>query len=199
MKKLFHLPRILLSSNKGLSLIEVLVVSFFSVIIMGVLSYLLIAGESANSASAVRSELQAEVRRAVDWITRDARQAVTWELAQNTPSGIHIKFKMVQGWSGGALQLSDYFIEYTYDSNTGVITRKKIDVATGDLLQSWVINNIISEPFYTRDTSDNVVALNADDLRSCGKLIVDIDGRKLIKGSTYFDYSLTAEIKVRNE
>jgi hypothetical protein len=106
---------------------------------------------------------------------------------------------MVQGWSGGALQLSDYFIEYTYDSNTGVITRKKIDVATGDLLQSWVINNIISEPFYTRDTSDNVVVLNADDLRSCGKLIVDIDGRKLIKGSTYFDYSLTVEIKVRNE
>ncbi len=188
--------------NNGFTIVEVFCSAVVISFIVGVLYYTLSSGEYSRAASATKIDVQSEVRRSMDWITRDVRQAVSWDIADasNTPSDTHIKFRRVEGWNTTSelLLLSSNYTEYTYDGNNDTITRRLSD-ASNNTIQTWALNNITQVPFYTRDGSGSVVALNGGDLLTSRKLVVLIQGSKPIKGSLNATSVLTEEVKIRNE
>lgn len=194
--------RKVLSRGSGFTLVEVLNVAVISAFIMGVLFYALNSGQFSWEVNAARAQVQAEVRRSIDWITKDARQTVSWDLGDvdNSPSGTHIKFRQVLGWdiNTKVLQLTSECLEYTYDANSHTITRRRSD-SSDNTLQTWTLNNIVEPPFYTRDTSGNTVTLNTGDLLTSRKLIVRIKGQKQVRGGLIIESTLTEEVKIRNE
>jgi hypothetical protein len=162
-------------------------------------------GEFSSSVSSTKVDLQAEVRRTMDWITKDVRQSVSWEIADavnNNPSDTHIKFRQVQGWNttSDTYLLNGNYTEYTYNAGSNTITRRVSD-ASNNTLQTWNFNNIMQAPFYTRDSGSNTVPLtgHSSDLLTSRRLIIVIAGQKQVRGSTNTTYALTEEVKVRNE
>ncbi|MFH0827324.1 MAG: hypothetical protein V1923_05535 [Candidatus Omnitrophota bacterium] len=191
-----------LFSSKGFTLVEVFCSAIVISFIVGVLFYALSSGEYSRSVSAAKIDVQSEVRRSMDWITRDVRQAVSWDIADasNSPSDTHIKFRRVEGWNltSDLLLLSTNFTEYTYDSSNYTVTRRMSD-SSNNTIQTWILNNIQQAPFYTLDGSGGIVSLNGGDLLTSRKLIVLINGSKPIKGSLNATSVLTEEVKIRNE
>ncbi|MFH1457911.1 MAG: hypothetical protein ABIG31_01940 [Candidatus Omnitrophota bacterium] len=191
-----------LSQGCGFTIIEVLCSVTVASFIVGVLFYALSSAEYSRAASAAKIEVQSEVRRSIDWIVKDVRQAVSWEIADadNSPSNTHIKFRKVEGWNTTAetFLLSADYTEYTYDSGDDRITRRLSD-SDDETKQTWSLNHIQRAPFYTLDGSGNVVALNGGDLLTSRKLVIDIRGSKPIKGSLNATATLIEEVKIRNE
>ena len=186
--------------ESGFTIIEVLFSALLTALLLAGSFYALSTGELSGTLSFAKADLQAEVRRTLDWIVKDVRQTVSWEVANNSPSGIHIKFRQVEGWdtANNILLMSTNFIEYSYDSASSTMTRKSLD-AGGNVLQSWLFNNITASPFYTRDATGNIVTLNSTDLLTSRKLIASISGQKQVRGALNTGCSLSEEIKIRNE
>ncbi|OGX46671.1 MAG: hypothetical protein A3G38_00710 [Omnitrophica WOR_2 bacterium RIFCSPLOWO2_12_FULL_51_8] len=190
------------NSPQGLTLLE----SFFAVAILGAVIAILFlsfsAGELSQAASSVKLELQAQARRLSDWIGNDARQAVSWEIADagNSPDSAHIKFRQVVGWDTVANNylLSTNYVEYAYDSGQGSVTRKILDPG-GGVIQSWNFDYVVQPPFYTRDPANNPVALNSSDLLTSRRLITTIVLQKTIRGGLSTGFSMSNEVKIRNE
>lgn len=188
--------------NKGFTIVEVFCSAIIISFIVGVLFYTLSSGEYSRAASAAKIDVQSEVRRSMDWITRDVRQAVSWDIAEasNSPSDMHIKFRQVEGWNTTSelLLLSSNYTEYSYDTFNHTVTRRLSD-SSNNTIQTWTLNNIMQAPFYTMDGSGSVVSLNGGDLLTSRKLVVLIHGSKPIKGSLNATSVLTEEVKIRNE
>ncbi len=140
------------------------------------------------------------MRRILDWIVRDVRQAVSWEIANNSPGAAHIKFRKVDSWDTGmdSLVLSSEYTEYDYDSTNKILTRKTL-AQDGSILQAWAFNNITEDPFYTRDATGEIVVLNETDLRTNKRLIAVITGERQVRQGSNITLSLTEEVKIRNE
>jgi len=186
--------------KKGVTLFEALVVVFIlSLVLSGVLMGLK-TGEFFFPLSAAKIDLHAKVRNLMNWITKDARQAPVWSIANNGPTDSYIKFQQVQGLdtTTGQYVLSSDYIEYTYDSTLNKIVRNVIDPA-GIATKTWEAGDITQPPFYTRDSGGAEVALNKDDLNSSGKLIILLNGQKQVRGALNVPYSLRMEVKIRNE
>jgi len=98
-------------------LIEVLLVAAISSVIVGILFYAMNAGNLSFNLSSARADLQAEVRRSMDWIVKDVRQTTGAEIASNNPTDSKIKFRVCQGHDGSNLVWSSAEIEYSYYSN----------------------------------------------------------------------------------
>lgn len=188
------------NKTSGLTIIEVLFSTLLIALLMSGFFYALSTGELSNTFSSAKADLQAEVRRTIDWIIKDVRQTVSWDIANNNPSDAYIKFRQAQGWdtTNNVLLLNSDFIEYVYDANAKTITRKGLD-AGGNTIQAWTFNNIISPPFYTINSGGAVVALNSTDLLTSRRLVVVISAQKQVKGALNTSCSLTGEIKIRNE
>lgn len=184
----------------GFTIIEVLFGALFTGLMLAGFFYALSTGELSSTLSSAKADLQAEVRRTMDWIVKDVRQTVSWDMANNSPSDAHIKFRQVDGWDtvNNLLSMSANSVEYSYDAASEKITRKSLD-SGGNVLQVWTFNNITASPFYTRDATGSVVALNSTDLLTSGKLIASISGQKQVRGSLNTSCSLSEEIKIRNE
>jgi len=167
--------------------------------LMSGIFFALSSGELSGTFSSARADQQGEVRRTLDWIVNDIRQTVSWEIANNSPSPEHIKFRQVEGWNTATdtFLLSANYIEYTFDINTNTVTRSLVD-GSGNTLQSWVFNNIVQAPFSTINSSGLTVPLNSGDLLTSTKIVVLISGQNQIRGKT-ITYSLTEEVKIRNE
>lgn len=184
----------------GLTIIEVLFSALLTGLLLAGFFYALTTGELSNTFSSAKADLQAQVRMMMDWILKDARQTVSWDIANNNPSDTHIKFRQAQGWdtANNTLLLNSDFIEYAYDANAKTITRKGLDAA-GNTIQSWVFDNIISSPFYTINSGGDIVSLNSTDLLTSARLVVLISAQKQVRGALNTSCSLTGEIKIRNE
>ncbi|KPK98577.1 MAG: hypothetical protein AMJ95_03550 [Omnitrophica WOR_2 bacterium SM23_72] len=191
-----------LFSIKGFTIVEVLCSAIVISFIVGVLFYALSSGEYSRTASAAKIDVQSEVRRSMDWIARDVRQAVSWDIADtsNSPSDTHIKFRKVEGWNTTSelLLLSNNYTEYTYNTSNHTVIRRLSD-SSNNTIQTWTLNNIQQAPFYTVNSSGSVVPLNDGDLLTSRKLILVINGTKPIKGSLNATATLTEEVKIRNE
>jgi len=61
------------------------------------------------------------------------------------------------------------------------------------------LNYIIQTPFYTRDTSNNIVALTSGNLLTSRKLVIVIVGQKQVRGALNASFTITEEVKIRNE
>ncbi|MCX5703279.1 MAG: hypothetical protein NT066_02135 [Candidatus Omnitrophica bacterium] len=188
---------------KGFTIIETLIVALTTGILMTGLFYALNTGESSRSFNEAQIEVQSEVRRAVDWIAKDVRQAYSRNIGSNStdPSSTHIKFQKVIGYNttSNSTVLSNNFIEYTYDPDLKTITR----IDSGNSL-NWTFRNIIQPPFYTNNNVSNIVI---DPLSSgldspmvqTGNLVINITGEKPVKSGLNATYTLTEEVKIRNE
>lgn len=181
-REALRLSRALLTKISGFSLIEILVTVLILVVIFSGLFFVLNIGRFSSTTSSEKLELQEQVRRVTDWIVKDVRQTVAYQIANNQPSSTHIKFKVCLGHDGNDRIWSDDFIEYTYDSDLNRLIRADYD--TG---QIWNFDNIIAEPFDIGAVSSN----NA--------LVVTITGQRQRIGLPNMTSTLTANIKIRNE
>ncbi|MCM8796721.1 MAG: hypothetical protein NC923_02405 [Candidatus Omnitrophica bacterium] len=166
---------------------------------MGCVFYALNIIQDSTALSSTKANLQASLRYALDWIVKDVRQSVSWDVANNKPSSSYIKFRQVQGWDTTAdtFLLSSYYLEYIYDPNAHTITRRLSD-ATNNTLQTWVFHNITQPPFSTVNSSGTIVALNSTDLLTSRVLIIQISGETQVNIHTSTSYTLTGEVKIRN-
>ena len=174
-------------------------VAFIGVLIAGGLISTLITGVSISRVSSAKVYAYAEARRISDWISRDLRQAVVWDLANNNPSAIHLKFRPVLGWDiiGNTYQLDSNSIEYNYDADAHTLTRKTLDNANA-LINSWVFKNVTALPFFIRNSSGNLIALD-NSIGTSKKVIVVLSVENQASDGVSFNVSLSSEIKIRNE
>ena len=183
----------------GFTLIETLIVGLIVTIVFGIILYAVNVGQVSFTLSSARANLQSEVRRTIGWIIKDTRQAVSWDMANNNPTPSYIKFRQVVGWdtTNNALLLSNYYIEYTYNSINNTITRRTSDLSN-NTIGIWILNDVISQPFFTVNSSGSVVPLNQSDLLTSKQLIITISGQGQVSGNQNTTYALTEEVQIRN-
>jgi len=184
---------------KGFTLTETLFVTLILGVIIGVFFYAVNAMQLSFTLSSARGNLQSEVRRTIGWIIKDARQAVSWDIANNSPTPSYIKFRQVTGWDtvSNTFLLSDYYIEYTYNAVNNTIIRRTSDLSN-NTIGLWTLNDIIAAPFSTIDSLGNIVPLNKSDLLTSKQLVITISGQGKVSGTQNTTYSLTEEVQIRN-
>ncbi|TRZ96160.1 hypothetical protein D4R78_01525 [bacterium] len=194
------------ANQGGFTIIEALLCTLFITIIFSALFLTLNIGQLSSPANAAKIELRDNLRRLLDWITRDVRNTSRGEIAANNPSADYIKFRQVQGMDTqtGYYILSSDYIEYAYNSIDQKITRNLLD-SSGNVLQSWEFGGITQSPFYTRDSLGALVVLSQGLLLNSGILIVDIRAEKQVcevrinQNCLNLTLALSGEIKIRNE
>ncbi|MHB8155622.1 MAG: hypothetical protein ACYDFR_06210 [Candidatus Omnitrophota bacterium] len=207
--------RLTLLDKRGISIVEVLLVTAIISLLMGSIFYLLSVAESSRLVSIAKTEVQSEVRRAMDWIVSDVRQTTPASIINNLPPNpsTHIKFQKVIGYSvKGGIPSPDFgnFIEYTYDSGSKTITRTDPGNSPG----SWTFNNIViqlsddithvlvNHPiFNTRLLDGSIEPLTPVSLITERNLVVEIIGKKEVKlplRTIDVVYLLKEEINTRN-
>jgi hypothetical protein len=205
--------RLIFPGKKGVSVVEILLVTVIISLLVGGIFYILTVTHSLRLVSTAKIELQSEVRRAMDWIVNDVRQTVNYSigaggLSGNDPSSTHIKFKKVIDYDtagSGSVLLGD-FIEYTFDPSTHTITRT--DLTTD---QSWIFSNIVLNAppfnagiFYTRLSTGELVVIDPvtsgdnSPVYQTGNLIIVLTGQKQTHANTEINYTLKEEVKIRN-
>ncbi len=189
----------MLNNKRAFTIIEILISALIGAFMVTVLFYILNGGQNINDLSSAKVAAQSQARRASDWISSDLRQAVVWDLANNSPSATHIKFRLVLGWdiAGNTYQLDANYIEYNYDAAADTLTRNLVNGA-GAVLKFWVFNDIITQPFFTRDGSGTLIALD-NSVGTSKKIVTLISVNKVSSKGVNSTASLTAEIKIRNE
>ncbi len=206
--------RLTLLNRRGFTIIEALLVTAIISLLMGSVFYLLSAAQSSRFFSSAKTEVQSEVRRAMDWIVNDVRQTVSWSIGAggvggNNPLSTHIKFQKVTDYNtaGSGSAVLGNFIEYTYDSVAKTITRTDPGTSPG----SWTFRNIIfneapfdSGVFYTKLSDGSIVVIdpvNTGDnspVYQTGNLVIVITGQKQVNGASNISYTLSEEVKIRN-
>jgi len=189
----------LLDKKRAFTIIEVLLVSLIGALIVGALFFILYTGTNINDISSAKVIAQSQARRASDWVNKDLHQAVVWDLANNAPSPTHIKFRPVLGWNiaGDTYQLDTNYIEYNYDVNSRKLTRNLLNGA-GAVLNSWEFGDVMTQPFFTRDSFGNLIGLD-NSVGTSKKIITVISVNKVSGKGVSLTVSLTTETKIRNE
>lgn len=197
------MQRLSLNRQKGFTLVEALLVISIISLLMAVTFFLMNAVENTRLVHAAKTQVQSEVRRAMDWIVNDVRQTVNWSIGSktNNPSSTHIKFQKVTGFNtaGVGSPILGNYIEYTYDSTLQTITRTDLGTNT-----SWTFRNIIQAPFFTRKLDNSIVVIDpvvaGDDspVLNTGNLVVVLAGSQLLGTSTEVTFTLNEEVKIRN-
>ena len=192
-----------LLSKRGISILEVLLVTVITGLLMGSIFYILSVAQSSRLVSTAKIEVQSEVRRAMDWIVMDVRQTVNYSIGSkdNNPLSTHIKFKKVIDYntSGSGSAIFGNFVEYTYDPNSQTITRA--DLSTG---RSWIFRNITQALFSTRLLGGGIVVIdpvnpgNDSPIFTTDNLIIEIRGQKQANATENVNYVLKEEVKIRN-
>lgn len=190
------------TKRKGFSLVELAVAAFILSIILGALFMALSTGDLSFTVNAAKLEIQSRIRIVMDWIIKDVRQAISWNIASdpNAPSTQHLKFNL---WSWNTTtntwDLSDDYIEYEYDAFSQKLIRRFYDSATAQTM-TVEFNNITEAPFYTTyiGPGDPGNVLEADQLRNFRVLIVVLKGQKIVRNSIYAPFNLMSEVKIRN-
>lgn len=189
-----------LNNARAFTLIEVLFAALIGAFIVGVLFYILNLGSQINQVSSRKIMLQSQARRITDWIAQDLRETVRYSIKNNNPTNAHIRFQRVlgRGVVEGTYQLEVNYIDYTYDSGLHRLTRS-IVTDTGVLANtapnpnSWFFNDIMTEPFSTRDDAGS--SLDLDAVSEIKRVVVLIK----VQNQTGEEVSLTSEVKIRNE
>jgi hypothetical protein len=179
--------------------VETLWVTLILGLITGIFFYATNVTQLSFNLSSARGSLQSEVRRSIGWITKDVRQAVSWDIANNNPTPSYIKFRQVTGWdtANNTFLLSNYYIEYTYNAVNNTIVRRTSTLAN-NTIGLWTLNDVIQVPFSTRNSLGTIVPLNNSDLLTSKQLIITISGQSQVSGGQNTTYSLTEEVQIRN-
>jgi type II secretory pathway pseudopilin PulG len=196
-----HLPPGSSVNRIGFTLVEALASILIIGVVMAALSVALTIGETSRSISTAQVDLQAKVRGVLDIVIRDFRQTISWEIANNAPSTTYAKFRPVQGWNttSDTLSLAGNYTEYSYSAENTTLTRNILD-SDGAVLSSRNFYNITAVPFYTVDINNNsIVPMTQAALLNSGRAVIVIAGETQAKQGRTLNYTLTEEVKVRNE
>lgn len=188
------LPRPLNKAG-GFTLVEILVATFIFTIIVGSLLVTLNSGKLSSTIGSARVELQAKLRNILGLIVRDVRQTNSVSINSNDPGIDHIKFNKVTGIdnSSGVYTLDTLSIEYAYDSVSEQFTRQTDDGAGNIVTTTW--DNITQSPFYISPG----VPLAPNNILTSNKLFIVIAGKAPVRASLELNFSLSEEVKIRNE
>ena len=184
---------------------ELLIASLIFSVILAALFITLNIGQLSFSTSSAKISVQSQVRLAMDWLIKDLRQAISWNIASianpnNNPTTIHLKFNL-WAWnsSSNTWDLSADYVEYNYDAVAKKITRAYYNDTTKEtsFLEFY---DITEAPFYTFyiDAGNPANILDADQLRNNRRLNIVISGQKLVRGSLFVPFNLKSEVKIRN-
>jgi Tfp pilus assembly protein PilW len=191
------------SNTAGFTYAEFLVAGAVAVVVTASALVAYIAAERATAASSAKIEATAQARRALDWVVRDVREGVSWEiaLAGNAPSSSHIKFRKVEDWdmaNNTTFLLSANYTEYTYYSGNDTLVRNLLDLSNATLMTN-TFYNITRDPFYTYNiSSGTVVPLTGGELVNCGKIVVSVTAESRYKTGIFVNTTLESEVRLRN-
>jgi Tfp pilus assembly protein PilW len=104
-----------ISSLRGLTLVEALVTVLIFSIILGATYTVLISGSDSWEVNNVRVELQQELRKAMDWMSQELREAGSASITNVLANGTWyttITFRTATGVTGGTIDWSTDTIQY---------------------------------------------------------------------------------------
>ncbi len=185
-KKLFSC----LKGDNGFTLIEAMVTVLIFSFILGICYVLLIAGSDSWEANSVRVELQQELRKAMDWITQDLRQAGSASIVDVPANGsvyASITFRKAAGVSGGNITWDSSTTRYFLGGSDG----NQIQRQVGSQTAAVIAQNIRSLEFSRQVSASNVVnvSLQAEKATLRGKTLA---------GKLPIQASLSLKIYLRN-
>lgn len=205
MRHIFH-PNV-----KSFTISEILVVVCIMTIVMGGVFSVLQTGRVSSTVASAELDVRSELRRAVEWISKDVRQARRVDVGStsNEPSSSHIKFQMVTGYlpASGDVSLNANIIEYTYNSSTKILTRTETTTGALPVVKSWIFRYIEQAPFYTRAKVGSVYeikvidgsALSPSPVIQSGNLVLKFVGSKQLSNNAWtVPFYLTEEVRIRN-
>ncbi len=180
-------------------------------IVMGGVFSVLQTGRVSSTVASAELDVRSELRRAVEWISKDVRQARRVDVGStsNEPSSSHIKFQMVTGYlpASGDVSLNANIIEYTYNSSTKILTRTETTTGALPVVKSWIFRYIEQAPFYTRAKVGSVYeikvidgsALSPSPVIQSGNLVLKFVGSKQLSNNAWtVPFYLTEEVRIRN-
>lgn len=173
--------------HQGATLVEMMVTVIIFAFILGICYTLLISGSDSWETNSARVELQQELRKAMDWITQDLRQAgsasITDVLANGNPY-TSITFRKSAGASGGNLVWDSSTTRYFLGGTGGTQLLRQVGVQTA----SVIAQNIQSLQFSRQASTANVVSVSLQTQKTTLR-------RKMMVGKAP---SLTLKIFLRN-
>lgn len=162
----------LLREDRGFTLPEALVTVLIFSIILTASTVLLLAGTDSWQVNEVQIELQQELRKSMDWIAKDLRQAgpaSIVDVAAGGGSQPDINFAIASGTVGGAVNWSSN-IQYVRGGSDGN-QLQRIQGGTARL----IARNITGLQFLRQSASPDLVevTLQAQRTSAKGRLITD--------------------------
>ncbi|MGE5308305.1 MAG: hypothetical protein ACM3OC_04410, partial [Deltaproteobacteria bacterium] len=168
-----------------------------TIVVFGSLLMTLTVGGSSISVSAEKLNQQARARAIMDWVSRDLRNAISWEINANNPTSNYVKFNL-WSWDTAAntWKLGDQFVEYSYNSATSTLSRRLLD-NTGTVLQETDFPDVILSPFYTSYTDEFTNQFDKNVLLASRQMILVIRTHHAARGRDVSS-TLIENIKIRN-
>ena len=168
------MKRMNLNSERGISMVEMMVVVLIFMIIVSAMYTLTAAGNISWQTNKVKIELQQELRKAIDYMVGDLRQAGSISIVDVPADGTWydtITFKIPAGVTSGHLIWSTNTIQYVL-GGTGNDQIQRILGASNRI----VSNNVNSMQFrrFPAEADTIQVALQAQDTTTLG-LVMDYD------------------------
>lgn len=177
-----------LHNNSGFSLVEALVTVIIFSMILGVCYMMLISGSDSWEANNVRVELQQELRKAVDWVTEDLRQAGTASITDVPADGntyTAITFRKASGVSSGTITWDASATKYLIGGTNSDQLQRQVGVQT----PAVIAQNVQSVQFQRQSASADIVnvAITLQKKTPRGKYLT---GKTAIQASASFKVCL---------
>lgn len=183
----------------GITFVELMVVALIMGVLLSMFAVSLKTGDLIYNANSAAIDAQADARMIMDWVTRDVRQAISWDISStgNDPGPGHLKFRTGSfNTTTEAWDLDGGFIEYEYDQTDSVLYRRMLD-AGGAVLSESGFPHIVVPPFYTAYTDETVNDFNVTRLSADRTLVVVISESRQTRMQDA-NFTLIGEVRIRN-
>ena len=149
----------LFKNHRGVTLVEVMTTVVIFSFILGICYALLISGSDSWETNSARIELQQELRKAMDWVSQDLRQAGSASITNVPADGTaytSITFRKSAGVSGGNLVWDSSTTRYFLGGTGGTQLLRQV----GSQAASVIAQNIQSVQFSRQASTANVVSVS---------------------------------------
>jgi prepilin-type N-terminal cleavage/methylation domain-containing protein len=159
--KMSHIPEKdrLFKDHRGVTLVEVMTTVVIFSFILGICYTLLISGSDSWETNSTRVELQQELRKAMDWVSQDLRQAGSVSITDVPANGAtytSITFRKSAGVSGGNLVWDANTTRYFLGGTGGTQLLRQV----GSQAATVIAQNIQSVQFSRQASTANVVSVS---------------------------------------
>src|SRR3989338_7540251 len=177
-------------NHQGVTLVEMMTTVVIFAFILGICYSLLISGSDSWQTNSVQVELQQELRKAMDWVSQDLRQAGSASITNVPANGTvytTITFRKSAGASGGNLVWDSNTTTYSLGGAGGTQLLRQVSWQTA----SVIAQNIESVQFSRQASTSNIVdvSLQAQKATLRGKTLA---------GKAPLEASLNLKIYLRN-